>query len=335
MYEKRTRIRAATAADIPSIRKLLLRSYGDTYPYPERLDAAAMRGELESGETTLAVATDEAGEVVGHAALEQRGRAGLFEYTRAIVSPEHRGSGLLGRIGDLVLGELAPLRGVRFVSGQVVTSHLFAQRFGKSAGFVTSGLLLGCVPQTMAVAGIERPPQPISELVMLLRVGGSEPPRRLAIRGRDHERAAAVLDALSVAHGPALRRDTHLPLGAHFERHRALGVVHLRFAAHAPPRRLQASFVMGLEAAGTRVLWADVPVEHPGAPAVLEQLRELGLGFAAYLPLGGPDGEDVLRYQRYLDPTPLRLSEIQVLDELRPLRDEIYAECQALEGVAS
>jgi hypothetical protein len=217
--------------------------------------------------------------------------------------------------------------------GQVVTSHLYAQRFGRSAGFVTTGLLLGCVPQSMLARGVDEPTQPISEIVMALRLSREEPIRNVSLTGNDLERTLAALDALELC--ASLGRAQKGELGAHFERNKAFGLVHLRFGTGAPPRRLHAGFVEGLEAAGTRVLWADVPIDHGDSARVVERLRDLGMGYAAYIPAAGVHGEDVLRFQRYLGAEPLDAAAIHVIDEARAIAADVYADASRLEAVSS
>lgn len=56
---------------------------------------------------------------------------------------------------------------------------------------------------------------------------------------------------------------------------------------------------------------------------------------AAYLPLGGRDGEDVVRFQRYLDPTPLCESEVLVLPQWEHVRAGVFSNVHQLEEVAA
>ncbi len=327
------RVRLAAPPDLPAIRSLLLRSYGDTYPFPDRLDPTVMLRSMQGGTAVLGVAETVDGSIVGHATLDRRNAFGLWEYDRAIVERELRGTGILAALGKLLVLEQGRAVGARFVMGQVVTSHPYAQRFGRSLGFVATGLLLGCVPETMVVAGVAPPAQPISELVMALRIEKDEPARVVTLLGRDRDRVEAALASLELE--TASRRGRSGTLGAHFERNGPFGLVHLRFGANAPPRRLHPGFTEGLEAAGTRVLWADVPIDHADAPRVIDQLRLLGLGYSAYVPAAGVHGEDVVRFQRYLDTRPLRPEAIHVIEDAHTVAEDVFAECLAMEATAA
>ncbi len=322
--EREIGVRLATPDDARAIRRLLLSTYGDGYPFPERLDESTIARGIVEATTLYGVAETHARDMIGLAALEPRGSHGLFEYSRATVADGFRGTGLLASLGGLLIRQHAPRHGARFVTGYVVTSHVYAQRFGRSFGFATTGLLLGGLPSQWVPSGFSRERQPISELLMALRVARNEPVRDVALAGPDGDRALRALAALGV---PARRgRGKPGELGAHFERNKAHGLVQLRFATGAPPRRLHPGFVEGLEAAGTAILWADVPIDHARAPFVVDRLRELGLGFAAYLPAAGVHGEDVLRFQRYLHDVPLDFDAIQVIDEARALKDDVIAD---------
>ena len=70
--------------------------------------------------------------------------------------------------------------------------------------------------------------------------------------------------------------------------------------------------------------WVELPAEHPDAPEKVAEWTERGFSAAAYLPLAGPSGEDLLRLQRC--ERPLKLRAIEVADELRPLRDWVWAQ---------
>jgi hypothetical protein len=320
----------ATGADAPAIVGLIRECYGDTHPVPECLDAVAVARAIEEGEVFYAMARDAGGASIGQAALERLSPFGLYECGRAIVSDSQRRGGLFGALGRHILEVVAPAIGARYVVGRVVTSHLFAQKFGRAARGLTSGILLGMFPEGVSASGIAATTQPISAVVKVHRIESNPRPRNLTLEGRDGERALAFLGALGV---PARRRSAPRradPLGVSVEHDHHFGVAHLRFGISAPTAPAEASLLERARASNPRLIWADVPAEHPAAPALVARLRELGLGLGAYLPAAGVLGEDVLRLQCYLGATPLDRARIHILEEDLPLLDEVWAEAAPL-----
>jgi hypothetical protein len=319
-------VRLATPEDAEEISALIRRCYGDTYCWGEGLDPVALRERIRFGVSTFAIVQTRAGEHVAQLALEPSGPHGLFEHGRAIVAPAFRGRGLFAAMDAVLLGERARRAGAKFVIGKAVTAHVLTQRHCRSQGFVPTGILLGVYPASTAMVGFEPVEQPVSAVVMCHRLETAPRRRRLALAGEDRERAAAALDALGVPHGRSRSGARGPELGVSIANDRSLGLVHLRFGPEGRRRLPDASFVEGLRAAGARLLWADVPVEHAAAPRLVDGLRAIGLGHGAYVPLGGRDGADVLRFQAFLEETPLRPEMLRLLGGLEPLRDAVFAD---------
>lgn len=327
MDELDTEIRLARAEDAPVILALLRRCYGSTYASTDGADAIAAR--IREGASVFALAETPSRRVVGQAALERRSGGGLFEYGKVVVDEEHRSRGLFARLSHVLLRERAALAGARYACGKVVTNHVHAQRGGASVGFVPTGLLLGAVPRGSFMAGHGVVEEPLSLLVTALRLEPDPRPRALALEGRDLERALAGLDAIGV---PARRgAGARGGLSPRVTRDPATGVDVVRFApAEGEPGALERIAA----ASRARAVWADVPVEHAAARAIVAELRELGFAHGAYLPCALDDGRDVLRLQRYqeaeLDP-----AAIHVYEGAEAVAAEVLAEAGAGEVVAA
>jgi hypothetical protein len=207
------------------------------------------------------------------------------------------------------------------------------QRVALKHGFVTLGLLLGWLPETTTASGVRPQRQPISALFMAHRLEAAPRTRSIALEGRDAERVAAAYDALEVPFHQGARGPRPRPLGARLELDGALRIAHLRLEVGAPPAPVDAALVERSRALGARILWADVPVEHPDAPLALAMLRAAGLGYACLVPIGGARGEDVLRLQLYLGEVPLRPEAILVVDSAAAIRDEVLEEAGLVEIV--
>ena len=310
------RVRWATPADAPAITQLIRACYGDTYCVPEGVDPAHVARAIAAERELYLLACEPSGRIVGQAALIEKAR-GAFECARVVVDVSQRQRGLMAGL-TRQLFEQAPAR-TRLLSAGAVTSHPFGQRNGEALGMTPVGLLLAQYPAWMRVAGF--PPGEVATSAVLFARGTPRlrRPRRLGVLGADAAFAREVLAGLGVPLGAPPTVGGRLRWS--LTRNAELGLSHLqlgrRGAVHAPwvdldegPRRLQ---------------WADVPVEHPAAASWCDALRRRGFGLAAYLPLGGPVGEDVLRLQR-LDDDAAGLEELSLVPRLQPLQRLVLRE---------
>lgn len=320
-------VRLARAEDAQDLLELVRTSYDGSYPeLSGGVDALARR--LALGDVGYAIAFDQVERHIGQVALESR-RPGLWEHGRAIVDPRARGHGLLARMSQVLFEEWAPRHGVKFAYGRSVTNHLRTQRYNESAGFVTLGLLLGVWEPKLRVVGLPSAVQPISALLVGKSFEATPRARALTLEGPELARACAVLDGFGApVRDPGSARARARTCGGlsvqrEVDQHGRL--VHLSLSSRPGPR-VDDDVVERNTTRETGLVWADVPAEHPAAPAAIEQLRDQGLSWGAYLPRGGLDGEDVVRLQRYLDPRPLSPEAVQVLESARALRDDVFAE---------
>jgi hypothetical protein len=315
----------ARARDAGNIAQLVEEEFGARYADLWMRDPTLVAAALETRHVLFAVAEDEAGRHVAQMAMERRGQR-LYEHGRGIVTAPFRGQRLLERLGELLFAELADTD-ARFVYGRSVTEHVITQRYTRGLGFVPLGLLLGPWPAS-------RPDgKPVSALFTGRFLGPAPRPRQLALTGVDRTRAASILDQL----GAPVRAQTARiarTLGARIERNAAHGLVHVRLGRGLAPMGSLGDLVAREDEAEPRVMWVDVPADHPRADELAGQARDLGFWFGAYVPLAEVQGGDVLRLQRYVGP-PLVREEVLVVDEARALRDAVLAEASAVIGAVN
>lgn len=328
-------IRLASRADAVGIVDLLKACYGTTYTVDSALDPVAVGSKIDSGQEIYAVAETHQG-LVGFGVLSCKG-PGLFDYHRCVVHEAARGQGLMRRLIQRAI-EHAEALGARLITTGLVTSHPYAQRSVAPLGFAPMGLLAGLIPDFTEVAGIGRAVQPVSLLMLGRRVEGRRlRARQLALPEPECSWARTVLDGLGIpSQAPAWSTNRHwkLPLlGWTLEQDSSIGLSHIRFHSDQEPTPY-GELLVGLEAR-QRLIWADVPAEEPRAGSICEDLRERGFGFAAYLPLSGPTGEDIVRFQRYLDPCPLEEQQIQVLPQWAEVRSRVFLSLESACGVAA
>ncbi|MGE0709802.1 MAG: GNAT family N-acetyltransferase [Planctomycetota bacterium] len=315
-------MRLAGPSDAGRIVETILRCYGETYVEFEALDVPRLRHRLLRRETTYALA-EEGGRIVGQVALE-RLNPGLFAHCRAVVDLEHRGRGLMSAMSAPLLDGVARELDAKLILGSSVTHHVLTQRYNLGAGFQPLGLLLGIYPGIRAL-GVPAAEQAVSGVQMGLRRCFRWSTREVALPRHHAARASKVLAALGIpCRRPRRRARVTAPLGLEVERHLPSGRAQLRFSAAGRERTAPARALEQELARGAQVLWADVPLAHPNAPALVLELEGLGLGYGAVVPLAGLAGEDVLRLQRC--ERPVSRDSIQVLPELEGLRDDVLAE---------
>lgn len=315
------RLRLASPDDAPALIASITRCYGDSYLQPTALSVHGLAAELEQGQVVYALATVESN-LVGQVALERLHSRGLYHHCRAVVTPEWRGRGLLRQLSALLLGEGALPEDARLVLGTSVTSHRFTQRYNLRAGFSPLGLLLGLHPD-QTLAGLETSSQAGSAVMMGLPTTTTWRPRTLALRGPALSLATLVCRRLGIPYREAAPETLSQEALWTQWREGPGGLWHLRYG--------KAPESYGGPPADAALEWVDLPAEHSSTPALLERWEGAGLSVAAYLPLGGPSGEDVIRLQRCR--RPLQLEPIHVMEELRPLRDWIFSLHATPEGV--
>src|SRR5262245_17998668 len=98
MLETSTELRLAGPEDAASIARLVDECYEGTHPVRECVDPAILAQGIESGAVRYLLAHDESGRHVGQVALDRRGNAGLYEYSRGVVDRSYRGRGLFSEL---------------------------------------------------------------------------------------------------------------------------------------------------------------------------------------------------------------------------------------------
>ena len=146
-------LKPVTPEDAEDISRLIYRTYRYTYPkedlyYPERV-----RAYIERGEKFGVIVRTEEGEPVGYFAVIVKSDSPIGEVGEAVVSPAHRGRGIMKRMMASLI-EMAKERGLLGLYGEAITVHTISQRVNAKFGFSSTALLLGTFPSARIV-GIE------------------------------------------------------------------------------------------------------------------------------------------------------------------------------------
>jgi RimJ/RimL family protein N-acetyltransferase len=191
--------------DAVEVARCIYKTYGYTYPgehvyFPERVLAMNQTGEMVS-----AVATTEAGEVIGHCALSGEPGDRAMEIGQAVVAPAHRGRGILQRLMDLLVNEALP-RGLMGLYVHAVTLHPFSQRVCLKYGFRESAVLLGYAPRRVKMKKLADDHLPQRETVVYGYQPLGEPPRGV-VYPPDHHRPMVT----RIYHNLGLERELASP----------------------------------------------------------------------------------------------------------------------------
>jgi len=303
--------------DAGKLTECFQRCYGESYVADFLYDPDAIRARLADGRLHSIVATDAAGEIVGHMALTRRdSRALTVEAGNTVVDPRCRGEGLAARLGA-ALFQVCRAGGYAGFHHYPTTAHGIMQKLAVQGGGIESGVMLSYIPAGTDYRGL----------------GGSAEGRLAVVVVYQPIAAAPARQVFLPPRFAALLRDIHRRAGLE----RVEGVP--AAALPAAPTRLETSLDVrrGLRrieveevgadlaeraddlarAGDAALVHIDLPLSDPATPLAVEALRRRGFFFCALLPEFA--ASDVLRLQRLRD-----------LDEPRVLPDLVHPEARAL-----
>jgi anti-sigma regulatory factor (Ser/Thr protein kinase) len=319
-------IRLLRPEEAVQVSQCIYRAWGYTYPnddlyYPDRIAHLNATGELVS-----VVAVDEAGEVVGHFALERPGLGSIAETGQAVVSPAHRGRKLLERMRTFAEEEAGRL-GLVGLFGQPVTSHTFTQHGEESTGAHLCGVSLGEAPRSMNFKGIRSEPLPQRESLLLYFKYLGAPPTAVVHTPPRHramlERLYGNLGAPAEFRAPAAAKGSGNVVVSMFHGLGA-GVIRVRRVGADTAAEVRRARQDLCDSAAAEVVNLELPLAQPGTPHLCEAAESDGFFFSGMGPRFAPDG-DALRLQ-YLN-CDLDVTRLQVFSPFgRELLEYVAAE---------
>jgi serine/threonine-protein kinase RsbW len=151
-------IRLLEPSEAAQISRAIYKSYGATYFYEDVYYPDRVKNFIETGRQVSAGAFISNGEMVGHCALmDIEWRAASAELGQAVVDPEFRGKGCLGRLSDFLTLEAVNM-GLTGLMAQAVTTHGFSQKILYKLNFSHCGLLLAHAPEGLTFRGLQERP---------------------------------------------------------------------------------------------------------------------------------------------------------------------------------
>jgi hypothetical protein len=306
-------IRPFSPGDAQAIIRLLYRTYGYSYPfehlyYPERLIALNADGSLLS-----LVAISSRAELVGHAALFlSKENAALAELGAAVVDPDFRGHGCLGRLTEYALAE-AGRRQLQALCGRPVTNHMYSQKVSDDMGFKPCALLLGFSPDFLSFKKIHENLSQRESLLLIYRglrpMPGVKiflPPRHRDIILRLYDGLGLTPEAAEAANEPPL---PEAPAGVpDIETYSTAGIALIKMQATDSLQQLRHN-LKHLCLARFEVIHLHLDLCQPRILQLAPQIESLGFFFAGILP--GLHNTQTLIMQ-YLNNVPLDYEKIQL-----------------------
>jgi hypothetical protein len=306
------------------------RAFYLTYGYAYDLSAVYVPAHLielnESGAYTSIVAVTAAGDVIGHYALAREGNEPIADACGAIVLPAHRGRNLLNRLRDRAEEEAIAL-GLAAYYSEPVTDHPRTQESSESFGAKACGITLGEAPRSFLARHMELSTTSQRQSCMLY-VKPLRPREPRAIYAPQRHRAviSRIYEELGL---PVTMLDGESATGrgrfrTAVARGDGTGMIAVETVG-AETGQLVRQAVKDLRALRRLgAIYASLPLEEPGTPALCETLESCGFFFSGV----GPwmqDGKDALRLQLLL--APIDLSVLVIVGALgKSLLDYIEAE---------
>jgi hypothetical protein len=324
--EQEYTIRRFQPSDAEGIARAFYLAYGYAYDLaavyvPDRLI------ELnEHGHYISIVAVTVAGEVIGHYALARDGDEPIADACGAIVLPAHRGRDLLNRLRDRAEREAMELGLVAYYS-EPVTDHPRTQHASESFGAVACGITLGEAPRGFVARHMELSATSQRQSCMLY-VKPLQTREARTIYSPAHHRAIVtrIYEQLRL---PVVQRDGEEPAGrgifhTAISRGDGTATITVESIGDETPELVRQAVRDLRETHRLGAIYALLPIEDPGTPALCESMESDGFFFSGV----GPwmlEGKDVLRLQMTL--TPLDLSALVVIGDFgKVLLDYIGSE---------
>ena len=307
-------IRRFRPSDAPGVARAFYLTYGYAYDVPAVYVPERLIELNETGRYVSIVATGADGDVVGHYALGRENGEPIADACGAVVLPAHRGRDLLNRLRKGAEAEAIAL-GLAAYYSEPVTDHPRTQHASETFGAKACGITLGVAPRRFIARHMELSTTTQRQSCMLyVKPLQRRAPRTIYAPRRHRSVVESIYEQLGLPIGiedgkPAAGRGR---FHESIARSDATGTIDVEaVGAETPELVLQAA--QDLRATSRLgALYASLPLEDPGTPALCEAMESYGFFFSGV----GPwmlNGTDALRLQLPL--TPLDLSALVVIGE--------------------
>ncbi len=333
--QQRYTIRRFQPEDAPGVARAFYRTWGYNYVFPAVYVPKRLVELNNSNAYISIVAVAEDGEIVGHFALDPIPGTPLVDGCAAIVSPAHRGRGLLERLRQFAQDEAVRLGFGAFYT-EPVTTHPRTQEDSAKIGASLCGIVLGGDPAAFTpkhmqyTGGGQR--QSFTIYIKPLKARES---RTIYAPPRHHEMIDAIYRNLGFAsdvrEGCAVTQTGDLHIGV--SRSEGFAVIDVVTVGGTTMERIAQALADVRTLGRIGAVYVNLPLEDPGTPQVCDAIEAQGFFFCAVIPWA-MGGRDALRLQLPL--TPIDLSQVTIFGEFgAQLKAYIAPGAQTASGISA
>jgi hypothetical protein len=310
-------IRLLRPHEAPLLSDAIRAAYGETYDVPWVYDGAEVARRISQGTLLSAVAFDDGGGLLCHAALTRHSPRDLVVHAgQAVTVPAAQGHHLFPRVKRF-LSDLALQHGIVGMYSEVTAVHPYSERANLDLGGHETGFLLGWIPGSVAneAAGATTGRRQSAALFYLkLRPGHNRP----VYAPSQHRAIVHRILRTCGLRGRLAEPARHVRLPDRTRTHSESLIGHNTVHIHVAHPGADLGPTLGgirerLFNQGIDALYVDLPLDVPSTALVADHLAELGLAFSGIFPNTRADG-DVLRLQS-LNQVTVRVDDIVVASE--------------------
>lgn len=297
-------VRRFVPADAHAVARCFFATYGHTYVFPAVYEPRCLCGLNKSEAYVSFVAIDQNGEVAAHYALHREPGAPIAEGCGAAVDPQHRRRHLLEMLRTSA-EEYARGAGLSAYYTEPVTDHPVTQLESQKFGACITAISLGHSPQALLAKHMDgltatSQRQSLTLYVKLLRTAES---RTVYPPANHRDILARLYGDLNIPiemHGGAAPSGSgSLHVSVDKASQNSTIMIQRVGADSAAVAHQALADLVALTSLGA--VYAMLPLEDPGTPALCEALENNGFFFSGLAPWM-IDGRDALRLQFLLRP---------------------------------
>jgi anti-sigma regulatory factor (Ser/Thr protein kinase)/N-acetylglutamate synthase-like GNAT family acetyltransferase len=292
----------ATSEDAEDIAKLIYRSYSYTYTkedlyFPKRIETA-IKHEYKFG----TIVRTEGGGPAGYFAVIKSTDSLIGEVGEAVVSPNHRGRGLMTKMMKELI-KMSKQRGLMGLFGMASTFHIISQKVNDKYGFKSTALIISKSPQKLYKGMANQASQVVSvvmdflPLTKLWRKPVVIPEAYEEILSDIYAQFTGQRKSISSNKPPVTDSDqTDLGLTINYETQNVLITV------KQYGKTFETSYMRlyrSIDELDLNAIYIDLPLNSPRINAAIEWLKAQGFIFSGLMPLFHQE-HDHMRMQKLM-----------------------------------
>ena len=301
-------IRLMVPDEALQVARIFWLAYGYSYKNENFYRPEGLLHYVGSGKLISFVAVAENGEVAGHAGLLRADAENMAEAALLVVSPAHRGRGLMKAL-SAAISEKALSLGLLGLSLNPVTSHPASQREAIKSGGRPCGLdLAACPPRRFKAMHLEQTPTQRESYLHCFRYLSDPPPAFAYAPARHKDQIRRIYEFLErpLTLGQPGGTEEAGEYRVSFDRELSKGHIRVARSDMRQWPEIYRAVVDLAQIAEAAVVVLDLPLAQPATALVWEQAETAGFIFAGVWPHEADDG-DVLRLTRLREPLDLGL----------------------------